>query len=889
MPNLWTRIARNQIFPFQRFYKCSSRSSSTALVRRSVTAPVQHRVGLDHVCAVLFSTIAFASAVADGNRKRTRQNEWVRVIKDAENDLRILKADQERRISNLARPPTQYHPDSYDAKSTVAESQTWEKVFRWAEGEIRERRALGFEGWQGMPLNVLRDASIGQVQDFQKRYRHLFWRFQSPPGPELWNTVTWPIHIKKTRTLEWSIALLTLQMMSHALEPQNFVNLHGRMDKVLAQTLTSESATRQSWIMGIKDRLARLSYNRENEEFYYQYPSPSYPRYTIDQVDDPNGADRLNAKLHALFATKRLNQRELIRLLPQICYHLLTSNAPPNIHTFNLLLSQFAGDKINPLVEYLLKSMEITHMRVNEITLVQILRYYLRTDQADQFDRYVSKMNGYRKGLGEVFRNIEIPDLLKHLYLICVPGLDDYGERDSKYYDYTDFDKAEMFALSQKRSLKIYEKPRRNLAVHRALIQGALSFHGMSAAMDHYRTMTNEGWEPDQEILLDILQQCLVDSDWDAGIATWARFQRLPDSNDERAYTLMLHLCQKLGKQDFIQDLLRHGNRRRILPPTTLEVSWEGTSEDDTLGEAKNVLRLKQGLQELVQKQREADGGLVVDPGVVKFIAGMIEEAVPFPRPDTIALLHEAGLIASGNHELLRIDKLLQNSQRRILSMIHELKDIQLSTSILAFETQLEKASSAMIQNVESMGALLLSMCLRSLGECVNIISTSIERLCAGFHNREIYTHLIRLNYRYDNLEKQTNTTRKEVSAFTDHLILRPSVLAQERSACPLHLGITTNSTKSRSFSLRLYRMRRIPSSIRKVNIPLQPIRKVIVEQEHHRTRRRAGVVRRENVPLQPIRRVIVKQEQSELARFKVRLIRDSDCRPFGSAKYLSL
>lgn len=119
MQTLWTRVGQSH---------CLCRHLSTAaLARPSTTAPVRRRLGLDDVFAAFFSTVAFASAVADGNRKTARKEEWVRVIKEAKRELHVLQADQERRISNLEHAG-QPSPGTDEREIHNTQPQSWQDV-----------------------------------------------------------------------------------------------------------------------------------------------------------------------------------------------------------------------------------------------------------------------------------------------------------------------------------------------------------------------------------------------------------------------------------------------------------------------------------------------------------------------------------------------------------------------------------------------------------------------------------------------------------------------------------------------------------------------------------------------------------------------------------------
>ncbi|KAI4251845.1 MAG: hypothetical protein L6R42_008211, partial [Xanthoria sp. 1 TBL-2021] len=156
MQTLWARVVRSPCS-----CNCSSCFSSAATVsrgavaRRAGTGPIRRRLGADDVFAAFFSTVAFASAVADGNRKDAKKEEWARVIRDARRDLTSLKAEQRRRLSNLANTAPLASTAEHEEPAAV-EKHSWTEVFHWGDREMRDRRALGFQDWQGIPLDVLR-------------------------------------------------------------------------------------------------------------------------------------------------------------------------------------------------------------------------------------------------------------------------------------------------------------------------------------------------------------------------------------------------------------------------------------------------------------------------------------------------------------------------------------------------------------------------------------------------------------------------------------------------------------------------------------------------------------------------------------------------------------
>ena len=769
MQTLWARVAQSRCS-----CNCSSCfSSATTVSRKTAAAPIRRRLGADDVFAAFFSTVAFASAIADSNRKDAKREEWTRVIKEARRDLRALKADQQRRIANLAHPVPPALAAPHEERSTV-DGKSWVEVLDWGEEEIQDRRALGYEDWQGLPLDVLRTASRGQIEDLLRRHSHHFPKFKSPHGPDVWSTVTWPYHIKKMKTLEWSIAQLALDLMSGVPESQawSLSNVRGVAEEVMSQLsimTTDEIAPRRSYISHLLLTLAR---RKDRDEYFHRFESPKYPNYSGSEANLPNGADQLNGKLHSLLEhTTDGRSTRITELLPKICYYLLTSSSPPNIHTYNLLISEFAGARRDDLIHCLLRSMYRTHMRFNEVTHAETLRHYVRTKDRFRFDRHVQRMAGFEEGLEEAHPQLDIPDLLKFQYRVRVTRYSTDQLPADEYHEFSDLGKSDLLALKKEAKVRVYQKARCNLEVHQALIHGALFFHRTPEAMKHYRRMVSEGWEPDQEILLGILRYCMLDREWEAGCAIWRRLQAFGLSIDERGVALMIQLCQRCNKHEGILEILRYCISQGILPPTVLEMGWHdaATYEDaqDMLkgfGVAKDVRILKEGLHALLRELRTDYGITQEDSKQIFSITNQIERSLRRPTLDTISLLHEARSYAATDHKSSLLHTKLLDSGERFLAMVSEFHDVRFTLKVRRLEATLLEKLSTFAQWVAQCKSLLFSFRLRGLENRVAATARFIE---------ESRTRMIGINTRIipgkvRAIGKQIDDIQYEMSRYVD-------------------------------------------------------------------------------------------------------------------------
>lgn len=668
-----------------------------------------------------------------------------------------------------------------------------------ADAEVHERKELGFSQWQGIPLSVLRNASPEQIQDLLNHHAHHFPRFRGSSGPEVWNTVTWPLHIKKIRTLEWSIARLALELMCHAQESQpSTLNIHSAVtEEVLTQLSIASTSDVHSSLDYAREQLNTLANGKtKSDEFYYHFESPKFPRYSVRQSEDPTFVDQLTANLHSLFESTDRQSAGIISLLPSICFYLLTSNAPPSIHTYNLLISEFAAERQDHFIRFLLASIYRTHVRPNEITLAETLRHYIRIHDRHRFNRHVSRMDGFCEGLGLAHPQMHIPHLLRFQYRVRSTPFTRTGKAaQDQYHELSNLSKSDLVAMRKNGKVKIYEKSRRNLEVYRALIQGSLFFDGLSAAMKHYRFMISEGWEPDEDILCSILHHCVVNGEWEAGIATWMHLQTRDNSVDERIYMLMIQLCHRCNKEELIQEVLQSGILRKVLPPTVLELGCDefamlGQAQDpsEKLFIAKDLWVLEQSLEDLLQQSQGVHEGLSDILDRIPLVADQIEKLVQHPSLKTIALLREARILAVTEHKYSNFDSVLRASNDRILCLINELKDIRFSMRMYELEAQLHSIFCAVEDCVGIFQNILLSARVERLEIKLQEMSVRIMQFTRS-SKQEMTSLVVQISWaRYHAICKRTAIIRHGMSKFVVKFL--PSLVS--------HLGTEMGMLRAR-------------------------------------------------------------------------------------------
>ncbi|KAL8660817.1 MAG: hypothetical protein Q9202_006191 [Teloschistes flavicans] len=726
MQTLWVRLTQSRCL----FRSSTRQFSSAALTRPSVASPIR-LVGVDNVFAFFFATAAFASAVVDSARKDARKKEWVRVIKEARRELHTLEAEQERRLSNLKRTGGHDVVEEKDDTTSVRQD-TWEDVLRSGHQELRERRELGFTNWQGIPLSRLRNASSEQIRDFCENHSNQFNKFRGKDGVEVWNTVTWPLHIRKLKTVEWSIAKLVFKLMRDAPEERTWLLSN---DSIVAKRVLAHysCASTDSYKMeaDCQDQLNTLSQGQpRSDEYYLNFLSPRFPRYSVswDRAcwwTAPSSADELNAKLNDLFESHKKNSDNINTRLPSICYYLLTSKTPPDIHTYNLLASEFVGAGRNRWVRNLLISTWETHMRPNEITLAETLRYFVRINDRVGFKRQVRRMEADTQSLLLAHPEEDIPDLVRFQYRVCIEKFTpDGGLSRPSFHEMSDLSLSDIQTMKENGRVTVYMKTRRSPEVYRALIEGAMHFHGLSGAIAHYKDMTSEGWNPDEGMFFSIMSRCVAEREWEAGFAIWRHLHANDIFVSENVYILMIQLCRRCQKLDMIIEIIHMGVYQGALPPTILERSlrFSMNIEEDKIEEEFSVAQelwiMKRGLEGLLQ---DARGGDEVSPKLfeeIDVISSEIGRSLEFPDSKTAALLMEA-------RTLLLTAKLGQLKQQ-LLDLASNLYGLWFSVRVEKLEEAVGKLGDR-IRSIHLEKSLIMTVLPRLGPSVLKTISSFVE------------------------------------------------------------------------------------------------------------------------------------------------------------------
>ncbi|PTB73141.1 hypothetical protein M440DRAFT_1404872 [Trichoderma longibrachiatum ATCC 18648] len=144
--------------------------------------------------------------------------------------------------------------------------------------------------------------------------------------------------------------------------------------------------------------------------------SPGFTFRSIDAVRAQENTILLNKRLRALVAASHLNVKEKIG---RICYNLLISSHPPDVHTYNTLIVAFNKSGYHSFAEALVAS--FFHDRLLQptpSTFIAILNHYQCTNNHGKFLRALACITGIDNRTGAKIRRRHVADINRNPTLV---------------------------------------------------------------------------------------------------------------------------------------------------------------------------------------------------------------------------------------------------------------------------------------------------------------------------------------------------------------------------------------------------------------------------------------------------------------------------------------
>ncbi|KAM0455857.1 hypothetical protein ACHAPV_002948 [Trichoderma viride] len=134
--------------------------------------------------------------------------------------------------------------------------------------------------------------------------------------------------------------------------------------------------------------------------------------FTFRSIDSARARDntiQLNKRLRSLVASSNLNMKEKVG---RICYNLLVSPHPPDIHTYNTLIVAFNKSGHHAFAEALVASFfQYRLLQPTPSTFIAILNHYTCTNNHGKFLRALSCITGLDNRTGAKVRRRHISDI----------------------------------------------------------------------------------------------------------------------------------------------------------------------------------------------------------------------------------------------------------------------------------------------------------------------------------------------------------------------------------------------------------------------------------------------------------------------------------------------
>ena len=574
MQTLWSRVAQ-----VRRACNCPLCLPNTnAIARRATTATSLRAPRVGDVFTVSVSSLTAGIAFADSKKKDKRRNEWDKVIGEVRATVDATEIQQQSRLAALSNDAglepsdsTRLNGHSVSVEGAVKRVRTWDvqgneernkvtrapdhrkdtwlDVFDWAQDQQSLREASGFQDWKGVSLSLLQSLSGKELSVLLANdwlFRHFY------GGPDCQRLVNGqykrPVTPKKLRTLEWSVACMVLRLLVRCSDnPWETWEDSICPCKSLLRDLYEDRGALPRHISYIRERLRTLHADRRDRSYYKKFESPQAPNYDDTTIEDYKQTTEMNASLQEIL--KLMDPKtDLSDLMSKLCHILLASRTPPDIDTYNILLTRFCVLGRKDLVWVVRTSMLESHVRPNEVTHTALLRHFAATEKRRSFWEYLERMEGRQLGLAvERSKQIHHP-MLKDRYLIV-------GRR-------------------------AVEKVRMNGQVYESLIVGLIRYHDSQAAMHYYRRMISEGWETRVGIWIAILQDCCHRLDWTVGTAIMEQLEKGNQEVNTLVFEWLLRLCQCCAQQKFFDHLLRNGVRCGALPASMLALPDSAKTKD---------------------------------------------------------------------------------------------------------------------------------------------------------------------------------------------------------------------------------------------------------------------------------------------------------------------
>lgn len=546
-------------------------SQAATLANRSI----QLRRPGQRASAFLGSHIHAAGLTVNAKARSEGRDQWDRALSQLKDALeRPQQRQHVKQTQDPTKPATTHDSTS---KDVLPPGYDWDAVQRVIGVDLVDEEVLRIQEEQTQPHPDIAIAAFDHLHSSNSTYR-------IPPewpvntGPALISTnlppqSLWarePLRLaamrrrhtwKKLAIQRLSAAIMVCSLIRHAKLPRfsrnnNLASLLPQLREMAFYTEEQVQHLRQELLEDI-EMLQQTPIESSTDDIMavlQRLDRPEVPRYRQDADGEYHDiSQRMNQGIikQILHDTETNNDRVEAFAIAKICHNIFVSTAPPNLDTFNLLLTGFRKWRRPQMVDHVIAAFYAHKIRPNEVTCVEILTHYTVQSRPDDFTRFVAKMRGVDDALMLASPSITINEA-------------SFGR---------------VVRKEQKILQKVYPTP----MVFRALLHGVVHFAGYDRALDIYYEMRADGWGLDLQGLTSLLRHCIPRADWESGLYLWGEIslvkQRSRASDVAQAYQHMLSLCSVTGKtaafNQILNEVARRGfDRKSIIDAATKLTRW---------------------------------------------------------------------------------------------------------------------------------------------------------------------------------------------------------------------------------------------------------------------------------------------------------------------------
>lgn len=449
-------------------HRCGCRACSTVVsgFGRRVTAAPRRKATFADIFTACYSSVFASATIIDAVRKEERKQELDRQLEEVRTELAELKV--------------QPHRDDTDVLSSLS----------WLpDGQMETLWDSMKEVWLLRPyMKEVHQPATLSISELRARLQR-----------EHYNTLN-AGQISEARREEDPDFLDFLEKAMIFEETEHSISRRGPRERKHLHWFSKHIEIMIGRLMSERSVWARHRNRDQSPSFgeAQQLLDQGFPRYKLASVA-PDAARESSVSLnHAnreVLADEKLPYMERVG---RVCYNILVSAYPPDVHSFNALILAFDRvPALRPLNRHVIDGFFYrTYFVPTPTTYPVILRHWRRRDKLP-FLTAIARMVGLDVSVGAKFRRRHIDDVDED------PLLQVWALQTGKRTWTGDY---------------VYEHAPLNRLMVDEILQGLLSFQMFDAAVSFLGSCVKAGVELTSRIVKQVLDECLYALDWSGGV-----------------------------------------------------------------------------------------------------------------------------------------------------------------------------------------------------------------------------------------------------------------------------------------------------------------------------------------------------------------------------------